>query len=91
MDIALRETSKARANPSTVSRPPTIAIESLNSTVRRAVKARGHFPSDRAAMKLIYLALRGVERKWKRAPSHWHAARSEFAIRFGDRFRLESG
>ena len=69
----------------------TNAIESLNSTVRRAVKARGHFPSDRAAMKLIYLALRGVERKWKRAPSHWHAARSEFAIRFGDRFRLESG
>lgn len=69
----------------------TNAIESLNSTVRRAVKAHGHFPNDRAAMKLIYLALRKVERKWKRPAPMWHSARSEFSIRFGDRFRLEAG
>ena len=68
----------------------TNAIESLNSTVRRAVRAHGHFPNDRAAMKLIYLALRGVERKWLRPPVMWHQARSEFAIRFGDRFRPEA-
>ena len=66
----------------------TNAIESLNSTVRRAVRARGHFPNDRAATKLIYLALRGVERKWKRPPVYWHAARGEFAIRFGERFAM---
>ena len=36
----------------------TNAIESLNSTVRRAVRTRGHFPNDRAAMKLIYPASR---------------------------------
>ena len=39
----------------------TNAIESLNSTVRRAVRIRGHFPNDRAATKLIYLALRRPE------------------------------
>ena len=43
----------------------TNAIESLNSTVRRAVRTRGHFPNDRAATKLIYLALCGVQRKWR--------------------------
>ena len=43
----------------------TNAIESLNSCVRRAVAARGHFRSDKAAAKLIYMALRNVERKWK--------------------------
>ncbi|MYA63854.1 MAG: IS256 family transposase [Gemmatimonadetes bacterium] len=67
----------------------TNAIESLNSTVRRAVRARGHFPTDRAASKLIYLALRGVERKWRAPPPYWHTARREFAIAFGDRFSLE--
>ncbi len=64
----------------------TNAIESLNSTVRRAVRTRGHFPSDRAAKKLIYLALRNVIEKWKRPPPFWSQARAEFAIRFPDRF-----
>ncbi len=67
----------------------TNAIESLNSTVRRAVRTRGHFPNDRAAMKLIYLTLRKVERKWERAPMFWFQARAEFAIQFGDRFPME--
>ena len=66
----------------------TNAIESLNSTVRRAVRTRGHFPNDRAAAKLIYLALRGVAHKWKNPPKYWQEARSEFSIRFGDRFRM---
>ena len=43
----------------------TNAVESLNSTVRRAVRTRGHVPNDRAATKLIYLALRAVQRKWR--------------------------
>ena len=66
----------------------TNAIESLNSTVRRAVRTRGHFPNDRAAAKLICLALRGVAHKWKNPPKYWQEARSEFSIRFGDRFRM---
>ena len=68
----------------------TNAIESLNSTVRRAVRTRGHFPNDRAATKLIYLALRGVERKWRAPPVYWHQVRPELAIRFGDRFVVEA-
>lgn len=68
----------------------TNAIESLNSTVRRAVRVRGHFPNDRAATKLIYLALRNVTAKWKRPPQFWSQARSEFAIRFGERFMMVS-
>ena len=68
----------------------TNAIESLNSTVRRAVRTRGHFPNDRAATKLIYLALRGVQRGWRGAPLFWPQARIEFAIRFGERFVVVS-
>jgi putative transposase len=66
----------------------TNAIESLNSTVRKAVRIRGHFPSDAAATKLIYLALRNVEEKWSNAPISWHAARAQFAIKFEDRFTI---
>ena len=53
----------------------TNAIESLNSTVWRAVRTRGHFPNDRAAAKLIYLTLRKVERKWQRPQAFWSQAR----------------
>ena len=67
----------------------TNAIESLNSTVRRAVRTRGHFPNERAAAKLIYLTLRKIERKWQRPQGFWSQARAEFAILFGDRFPME--
>ena len=66
----------------------TNAIESLNRVVRRAVRTRSPFPNDRAAATLICLALRNVERKWKRPSPCWHKARVEFAIRFGERFRV---
>jgi len=68
----------------------TNAIESLNSQVRRAVRNKGHFPSDQAATKLIYLALRQIVAKWKRPPKEWHAARAQFAIQFGERFTIDS-
>ena len=42
-------------------------------------------PNARAAMNLIYLTLRQVERKWQRTPAFWFQARAEFAIQFGDR------
>ena len=64
----------------------TNAIESLNSQVRKAVRNKGHFPSDEAATKLIYLALRNVVAKWKRPPKEWHAAKTQLAIQFGERF-----
>jgi len=67
----------------------TNAIESLNSTLRTAIRSRGHFPNDEAATKLLYLALRGVSRKWKNAQREWTAAMTQFAIMFGDRFSIE--
>ena len=68
----------------------TNAIESLNSQVRKAVRNKGHFPSDEAAIRLIYLALRNVQAKWKRPPVQWHAPKTQLAIQFGDRFALEA-
>ena len=66
----------------------TNAIESLNGTVRRVAQTPGHFPNDRAAAKLIYLALRNITKKWKKPPREWHAAKPRFVIQFGDRFAL---
>ena len=66
----------------------TNAIESLHSQVRKAIRNKGHFPSDEAATKLIYLALRNITAKWKNPPKEWHAAKAQFAIQFKDRFAL---
>ena len=64
----------------------TNAIESLNANVRKAVRVRGHFPSDEAATKLIYLVLRNVSKDWKMAAREWGAARAQFAVLYGERF-----
>lgn len=66
----------------------TNAIESLHSQVRKAIRNKGHFPSDEAASKLIYLALRNIAAKWKRPPKEWHAAKTQLAIQFGNRFNI---
>lgn len=66
----------------------TNAIEALHSRVRKAVQLRGHFPSDEAATKLIWLVLRNVAAKWVRPAIFWPSVRSQFAIHFGDRFRV---
>jgi putative transposase len=66
----------------------TNAIESLNSTIRRSVRARGHFPSDEAAMKLIWLQLREITKDWKMPAREWHTARAQFGLLFGDRFEM---
>ncbi len=66
--------------------PVTNAIESLNASVRKAVRNKGHFPSDQAAMKLIWLALRNITQAWKRPPITWHAAKAQLAIQFGERY-----
>jgi len=68
----------------------TNAIESLHSQVRKAVRVRGHFPSDESAMKLIWLVLRKIEKKWIKAPIPWHAAKTHLAVMFGDRFVVNS-
>ena len=67
----------------------TNAIESLNSCLRKAVRLRGHFPNDEAASKLLFLVLREVSREWKVPPREWNAARTQFAVMFGDRFVVD--
>ena len=66
----------------------TNAIESLNAQVRKAVRVRGHFPSEEAAAKLIWLVLRNVQARWKNPPITWQAAKTQMAIQFEDRFVL---
>jgi len=63
----------------------TNQIESLNSQLRRAVRAHGHFPSDQAALKLVWLRLQQIS-NWHVSTAIWHAARAQFTILFGDRF-----
>ncbi len=64
----------------------TNAIEALNSKLRRAVRARGHFPTDEAAMKLLFLVLNRAEREWRMPPREWAMAKAQFAVLFGERF-----
>ena len=64
----------------------TNAIESLNMQLRKVLKTRGHFPSEEAASKLIYLALRNITQQWKKPPTHWGAAAHQFALKYGERF-----
>ncbi len=63
----------------------TNALESLHRSLRKIIKTRGSFPSDEAATKLLYLALRNAGMRWKR-PVEWTAAMGQFAILFEDRF-----
>lgn len=64
----------------------TNAIESIHARLRKIIKTRGHFPSDDAATKLIWLALRNITADWGRAAKEWRAAMNQFAIAYGDRF-----
>ena len=64
----------------------TNAIESVNARLRKIIKTRGHFPSDDAATKLIWLALRNITSEWSRAAHDWKAAMNQFAILYAERF-----
>ena len=64
----------------------TNIIESLNSTMRKTVRNRGHFPSENAVMKVLYLAIKGASKKWSMPIKDWKSALNQFAIKFGDRF-----
>jgi putative transposase len=63
----------------------TNAVESLNRSLRKVIKTRGSFPTDDAALKLLYLAIQNAGLRWRR-PIEWTAAMNQFAILFGDRF-----
>ena len=64
----------------------TNAIESVHASLRKIIKTRGHFPSDDAASKLIWLALRNITAKWAMPARNWKLAMNQFAILYSDRF-----
>ncbi len=63
----------------------TNAIESVNMSLRKLTKNRGSFPSDEALLKLFYLELRNISKKWTMPIRDWKAALTRFTIEFGDR------
>ena len=67
----------------------TNSIEALNAKLRRAVRARGHFPNDEAALKLLFLVLHRTEKEWTMPPREWSMAKAQFAVLFGERFTRE--
>lgn len=69
----------------------TNAIESVHMRLRKAIKTRGHFPSDEAAMKLLWLALRNITADWNRATREWSSALNQFAALYPDRFKTVLG
>src|SRR4051812_49020000 len=87
-DLGSRLSPRRRNRPEArrLAQPGTNAIEALNSKLRRAVRARGHFPSDEAATKLLFLVLNRSEKEWIMPPREWAMAQSQFAVLFGERF-----
>lgn len=63
----------------------TNAIESVNMSLRKITKNRGSFPSDEALLKLFYLALNNIRKKWTMPIRDWKAALNRFTIQFEDR------
>ena len=63
----------------------TNAVEALHRSLRKIIKTRGSFPTDEAALKLLYLAIRNAGVHWRR-PVEWTTAMGQFAIHFGARF-----
>ncbi|MCP3685735.1 MAG: transposase, partial [bacterium] len=63
----------------------TNAIESLNSSLRKVIKNRNSFPNDDSVIKLLFMALQNIMKKWTLPIRNWPLAVHQFSIRFGDR------
>jgi putative transposase len=68
----------------------TNAVESLNMSLRKVIKTRGSFPSEEAALKLLYLGLRNVSAKWETI-QYWREALNHFEALWGDRIAAALG
>jgi len=66
----------------------TNAIESLNNSLRKVTRNRNSFPNDEAAIKLLYMALKNIAKKWTMPLKGWPQAINQFSIRFGDRLLI---
>ena len=89
--IASSRTLSSTKQPRSQPRPPfglKITIESINARLRRAVNARGHFPTEQAALKCLYLAIMSLDpagKGRKRWTNRWKAALNAFDITFDGR------
>jgi putative transposase len=68
----------------------TNGVESLHMSMRKIIKNRGSFPNEEAAMKLLYLALKNVVKKWETV-QNWKSALNRFEILWGDRIKAALG
>ncbi len=83
----LNELLAEYANPDDLTGPEGLLKGLTGALVERALvtKAKGHFPNDEAATKLLYLALRNAEKKWTMVPRFWNSALSQLVIYFSRR------
>lgn len=63
----------------------TNAIESLNFSLRKVLKSRGAFPTDESILKVLYLGMQRIAKKWTMPIPDWKRALNQFAILLGDR------
>ncbi len=61
------------------------AIESLNDSLRKVLKKRGAFPTDETILKVLYLGMQRIAKKWTMPIPEWKRALNQFAILLGDR------
>lgn len=66
----------------------TNAIESLNRSIRKVIKTKGVFPNDESILKIFYLVLANISKKWTMPIRNWNAALNQFAIKFADRMAV---
>jgi len=66
----------------------TNAIESMNMTLRKALKNHRAFPTDESVLKVVYLAIQNISKKWTMPIRDWRPALNRFAIMFDDRFPI---
>jgi putative transposase len=64
----------------------TNALESVHARLRKILKVRGQFPTDEAATKLLWLALRNITATWGKEANYWRNTRNQFAIVYAERF-----
>lgn len=66
----------------------TNAIESLNSVIRKVIKNRKIFPSDKSAFKVVYLAIKQASKKWTMPIRNWKPAMNRFIMKYGERIEI---
>jgi putative transposase len=66
----------------------TNAIESLNNSLKKTIKNRASFPNDEAAIKLLYLSLKNIMKKWTMPVRNWGKALNQLAVLYNDRMPI---